>query len=505
MKTRYYQGSDRMDQKYISNETVDQTNYKIFLMRANKLLLVIASAAVLHTGCKKWDDHNAITDPAVTKNLFEQVSQQTDLSKFAELLTKSGYDKVIASSKTFTVFAPSNAALATLDASIVNDSAKLRLFVGNHIANQSYYSSSSNVRIAMLNGKYNNLLSNKIEDANITAADKLSKNGVLQVIDKMLPALSNSWETLEKNATIPAKQKSYLLAQFRKIFDATNAVQIGVNPTTGDPIYQAGTDSITTNLFWRVVHDLRTESKQYTFFILDNTAWDAEVVKLNPYFATGSVDSTYTFAAWELVKDLAVEGLYTAANMPDTIVSKFGIKMPIEKASITQSIKTSNGIIHIMSKLDVQPKNKLRQFVIQAENYRTTSHNKRGNTYFRDRYNPLTGTDFKDVLVYNHGTSLFNINYRLSGVYSTKYKAYWVAVNDFQAATFQQKLGLGIATSTTLPYVNVTANNYNEILLGEFTLSSFQVTYDIFLTAANSGTAAVSPLVCDYIRLEPVF
>ncbi len=52
------------------------------------------------------DDHNAITDTAVDKDLFTRISENTNLSKFTELLTKTGYDKVIASSKTFTVFAP---------------------------------------------------------------------------------------------------------------------------------------------------------------------------------------------------------------------------------------------------------------------------------------------------------------------------------------------------------------------------------------------------------------
>ncbi len=109
------------------------------------------------------------------------------------------------------------------------------------------------------------------------------------------------------------------------------------------------------------------------------------------------------------------------------------------------------------------------------------------------------------MLVFNHGLALFNINYRISNVYSTKYKAYWLAVNDFQTAAFNQKLGIGTPTSTTFGYTSVTANNYNEVYIGEFTLAKYQSVYDIYLTAANSTTAAANALVCDYIRLEPVF
>ncbi|MEO6731145.1 MAG: fasciclin domain-containing protein [Ferruginibacter sp.] len=473
--------------------------------KLDKSLIVLFACFTVVTGCKKWDDHNAVTDAALTKNLFEQISSNSALSKFTELLTKSGYDKVIASSKTFTVFAPTNTALASLDAAIVNDTARLRKFVGNHIANQSYFTTASiaKTRILMLNGKYQNLLLKNIDNAPITESDKYANNGVLQVIDKMLPVLDNAWEALQNNQAIPAGQKAYMLSLFRKIFDPANAVQTGVNPSTGQPIYQPGTDSLQTNLFWRNVYDMRDESKEYSLFILNDAAWTLEVNKFKPFFATGTADSTTDLSRWCVVKDLAVEGAYT--TLPDTLFSKFDVKVPVQKTAIVQTIKTSNGNIYIMSKVDVQPKDKIKQFYIEGEKYRTTSADRRGNTYFRDRYNAVTGKDFSDVLVFNHGLALFNINYRISDVYSMKYKAYWVAVNDFQTAAFNQRLSMGSPTATAFAATSVTANNFKEVYIGEFTLATYQSVYDIYLVAANSTTAAVNPLVCDYIRLEPSF
>ncbi|MBC7889743.1 MAG: fasciclin domain-containing protein [Ferruginibacter sp.] len=474
-----------------------------------KPLLLIAIAGLTFIGCKKWDEHNAITDPAVDKDLFQQIGENSNLSKFAELLIKSGYDKVISSSRTYTVFAPTNAALAALDPALVADTAKLRMFVGNHITNQSYYTINAValLRLQMLNGKYNNMLGKKLEDANISEADKYAKNGVLQVLDKMLPALPNAWEFLEKSPLAPAKQKAYLLSLFRNVFDNTNAVQIGVDPMTGNPVYQPGTDSVRTNLFWRNVYDIREESKQYTFFMLTDNAWDTEVNKFKPYFVTGTVDSTTQLSSQEVVKDFAVEGVYNPATIPDSILSKFNTKMGIEKSAIVQTIKTSNGIVFIMSKLDITPKGKFKQYVIEAENYRFQSADRRGNTYFRDRFSPVTGKDFRDVLVFRHGLALFNLNYRLNGVPALKYKAYWVAVHDNingLTTTFTQKLGIGSATSAVLPYITVALNNFNEVYLGEFNLTTYNPVLDIYLTAANNTAEATNPIVCDYIRLEPV-
>jgi uncharacterized surface protein with fasciclin (FAS1) repeats len=475
-----------------------------------KPLLVLATTSLLLSGCKKWEDHNAITDPATTRDLFTQISENTNLSKFTELLTKTGYDKVIASSKTFTVFAPTNAALAALDPAVINDASKLRLFVANHIANQIYKTTAVTVplRLKMLSDKYNNLLGKKLEDANITEADHYGKNGVFHIIDKIVPALPNAWEFLESSPLAPGKQKEYLLSLYRNVFDTTNAVQIGVDPITGKPIYQPGTDSVKTNLFWRNVYDLRDESKQYTFFVMRNDGWDAEVGKYKPFYVTGTDDSTTNLARWAVARDLAVEGVYDAATIPDTILSKFRIKVGINKTAIVQTIKTSNGVVFIMDAVTVRPVDKFPSFVIQGENYQTSSHDRRGNTYFREKYNPLTGFDFRDVLVYKHGVALFNLGYRLTGMPSLKYRAYWVAVHDNIngiTASFDQKLGIGTATSTILPYIKVNPNNYSEVYLGEFPLATYMPTLMIYLTAANSTAETANPIVCDYIRFEPVF
>lgn len=470
-----------------------------------RIFLIIALAMIC--GCKKWDDHNAITSEGLKRDLYEQISQDPGLSRFAELLVKSGYDKVIVSSKTFTVFAPGNDALATLDPAIVNDPVRLKLFVGNHIANQSWFTASatSTLNIEMLNGKYHRMLAKTVEDAAITAADRAAKNGVVQVINKMLPALDNTWETIERSTAIPAKQKAYMLSLFRNVFDPTNAEQIGVNPTTGEPIYKPGTDSVRTNIFWRNVHDLRDESKRFTLFVLEDAAWDAEVTKLNPYFVTGTADSTKDLSSWEVVKDFAVDSAYTLQTLPDTLTSVSGVRVPIEKAQVKQTIQTSNGVIYVMGKIEVALETKLLSFRIEGEFYRAQSVDKRGNTYFRTRINPLTQLGFKDVLVFNHGTAKFNLNYRLRNLYSVKYKVYWVAVNDFQTNNFTQKVGIGTPESTLLDYVTVTPENYEEVLVGEFTLDAFQPLLDLYLTAANTTNAANSALVCDYIRLEPSF
>ena len=88
----------------------------------------------------------------------------------------------------------------------------------------------------------------KFEDAAITTADQYAKNGLLHIIDKAAPALSNAWEFVQSNTLMPSKQKTFMLSQ---------------------------TDSTGANAFLRNVYDLRDEKKQFTFFVLTDTSWDA--------------------------------------------------------------------------------------------------------------------------------------------------------------------------------------------------------------------------------------
>jgi len=513
MKTKYCPGSNQVVKKYIIKKRVKQfikteTNFNIEIMHSYKRIFFIWISVVVlfNSGCKKQtDEHNAINNSALKSNLFEAISSNTDLSLFAGYLKQTGYDQLLTSSGNYTVFAPLNAVMSSFpDQTVFTDPVKLKKFVANHIAYQLYYTHAvtTTARIAMLSGKYHNMLGAKIDDAGISFADQIASNGVLQIINKTLPYLNNCWEFLSSSQA-PVKQSAFMMSLFQKVFDTTHAVVIGIDPNNGTPIYQPGTDSVFTNLFWNKVHDLRDEKKEYTFFMLADAAWDAEVTKYLPYFVTSSPDSSNKAAGWHIIRDFAVEGVYDPATVPDTILSKFQTSVPVTKAQIVKTIKTSNGIVYIMNKIDVQPASKFKPYIIEGENYLATSLNRRSNTYFRDRYNPLTSKNFTDVLVLNHGVALFNIQYQIEEVPSIKYKAYWVALNDFQTATFTQKLGVGFPTSTTFGYTNVVAGNFSEVYIGEFTMSGYQPTYNIYLTAANSTSNAANPLVCDYIKLVP--
>ncbi len=476
------------------------------MKKKNKFLwLIVAALSVLAACQKDWEQHNAVTDANLTKTLQQTIAANPALSKWSELVSKSAYATVLSSSKNFTVFAPTNDALASLDPAMVSDTAMLNKFVGNHIADLRFFTvnATDTIRILMLNGKYNNMKGKLVEEANISTADVAAKNGALHIIDKYLPYRLNVWEIVSTTSEIPAKQRALMLKMNYDGFDATLAEQVGVDPVTGLPVYKPGTGLVKRNKYWDRVYDLRAEEPQFTFFAIADGAYDSEALKYNPFFVTGSTDSTNDLSGFTVIRDFAIKGYYDQASLPDTLISKFNVKIPIDKAAIIKKIKASNGVVYIMSKVDVAPKEKFKVITIQGENPTGTSHDRRSNTFYRDRTNALTGLPYRDMLVSGHGVALFNIRYRLSDMPSMKYKAYWVAVNDFQTATFTQRFAPGFASNTVFPYTTIAVNNQAEVLIGEFTISSYMSVYDIFLVAANSTTAAANSVVCDYIKLVP--
>ena len=71
-------------------------------IKKHNILTILLLAAVLGgvtTGCKKWEDHNALSDPDTGPDLFQRIQSTPELSRFAELLVKTGYGQLIASSK----------------------------------------------------------------------------------------------------------------------------------------------------------------------------------------------------------------------------------------------------------------------------------------------------------------------------------------------------------------------------------------------------------------------
>ncbi|WP_164891190.1 fasciclin domain-containing protein [Botryobacter ruber] len=481
-------------------------------MAYRKIYLIFLTAFVLTalSACEdKWEEHTALQDAVLKENLLEPINTNPNLSRFAEYLKKSGYDELLKSSKLFTVWAPTNEALVAIDQDVVNDPEKLRQFVGNHISYQQYYTYSPNpsLRIKAINGKYLvwDRSTETIEGASVVEANMQRGNGVLHVINKTLEPKPNTWEYLN-SLTVGERQKEFINSQSFDFFDPNLAEQTGVDPATGAPVYKEGTGIVWRNTYLEKVRNIMHEDSLNTFIVLTDNAFEQEYNKISNFFVTTSEDSTRELTSWNVVKDLAFRGLYTPENLPDTLVSLFGVKVPIDKSAIVSSFRTSNGMVYVMNKADVRIKDKIQTRIIEGESairprdFSTDQRNDR--IHYRYRSNASNNHDLR---VYDHGqNSGMWVRYQLYNVPAGTYKFYMKAVKDFGTADLTQRLAIGDFTqTTTFPAVTIPMYQEEEQYLGEYTVDKYGKLTMFVISNPVSGSD-LNPIVLDYIKMVPV-
>jgi uncharacterized surface protein with fasciclin (FAS1) repeats len=484
------------------------------MMRNKNIFFLYAFMALMILSCKKWDDHNALTNQDLSQNLLQAVSSNSSLSKFKGYISQAGLDTLLESSKSFTIWAPTDNALQSIDPAVVSDPVKLKAFLLNHISGQSYFTRNAQtgeIRVQMLNGKYNQFSTTKFADANITGADKYVKNGVLHVIDAMAPVLQSAWEYVNANTATYA-QNAYIVSLNYIAFDPSQAIIDSISATTGLPIYRPGTGLVNRNTFNDRVYDLNREDKRYTYFLIQNAGFTLESDSLKQYFNTGVTATTDSLAKFNTVKDLIVDGYYSSTSLTGiTLVSKSGVPFTVNPAQIVESRKLSNCIVHVVSNLNVLNLNKFREIIIQGENPTGFYADRTGNTNYRVRLNPVTGSNFTDIFISGHNLSNFYAYYTLNDMPSMKYDVYAFGVNDFQTGAVTDSI---LATTsidltnqnnlTTLGRLRhviplyTAAGAYNEVYLGQFNSTLYRRLY-ILLRAQGTN-----PMVLDYVRLVPV-
>lgn len=477
-------------------------------MMTKKYFIYIAllSISTVLFSCKdNWEVHNEVENVDNTVDLAQKLATQTNLSVFNGYVKTTGYDKLLANSQNYTVWAPTNTALANLDAAIIADPVKLKDFVANHIALTTIPVSKKvgdTIRIKLVNDKYATIIGSKFEEANIVGDGLFVKNGVLHTLDQAVATKANIWNYMLTSTDAPL-QSNYISNLSTTVIDSANATIIGYN-ASGSPIFAPNPPMVSRNTYWVNVADLRDESKQYTYFMLQDAAFTSESTKLNTYYP--SVDPNLN-SSFYLVKDLTVKGLYTVDKLPDTLLSVKGVKVPINKSTIVKSYTASNGIVYVVNALPFRLKDKVPEFKIEGE--KPIGFNASKTVLYRTKVDNL-GKTFNDIEVYNHAFAEFSIFYNKPNLPVVKYKVYARAISglpgDSQTAAFTQRFF--IFNTTTLAYTLfythlVNPLTYTEVYMGEYTPAQFGL-FNFRLTSANSTGKDVNTLILDYVRFEPV-
>ena len=477
-------------------------------MKIAKFILPVCLIILVVYSCRKdqWDKRTLVSDPAGTETLLDKIKADPNLSEFESYLEVTGYDKTLASSKTFTVWAPVNGSFADIDPAYLKDTASLKLLVGNCIGNQSYYAAEAGkegVRIRTLNGKRVLFTGDALNGNAVSEKDITAKNGVLFKMSKAFQPQLNAFQYFDSLYSNSAQW-----AYMKTLFYSAN-----VDSIVRDSLVKANVIVPNYNTYIRRTN-INSEDSLLTYIILTDKAFNAERNRLKGYFIDSTQEVSDSLNGYNVIKDLTINGVIDPANIPATVYStRDSLAIHLGASQIVKTEKVSNGIVYIVDALNYDLSTKIKPITIQGESYFDRLDPTKSITR-RKRRNPANDSIFTDILLQNYGIASFWIRYP-TVLNSVNYKVYWRAVNDFQTGTFPMMVAMNHHIDTTfedpknilfdykLPYTTVDTLDYRDIYLGDFNSTKHGLE-DIFLIGNSVTTNGQNTIVCDYIKLVPV-
>jgi hypothetical protein len=361
---------------------------------------VMGTLVALSACTDDWDDHYELDSQSATQNIMEILESNPDLSSFCQVVKQQHLDTLLTADQTFTVWAPNNAAMANF----VDDGNVTEHFLQNHINRYLYnvadLTDTAQVRVKMLNGKYQNYRRNgsgfTFASAELTNEDYAATNGMVHTLSGTVPFYLNIYESICQDNNGTDSVADYIKSFDVYTFDKNNSTSIGKN-NLGQLVYDSV--FVYTNEWMNNYGDLYKEDSLYTMQVPSNTCWQQAYEQWAPYFRTfGQVltssvtpstnvptrtyelntalsDSlTRAYTIQNMVANLVFRGQVDPYNAPgDSLVATSGnvFHSPAALFAGSSSETVSNGEIWHASTWNYQPEDCfLKEIVVEAENTR---------------------------------------------------------------------------------------------------------------------------------------
>ena len=256
-------------------------------------MAMMAAGMLAATSCTDFSDYNeARTDAQATGNqtLWENIRQNSQLSEFAALIQKSGFDKALSQTQYYTVWAPLNGTFDVASLQQLDNNALLQQFVYNHVAAYGHNASGAlNERVHMLNGKsydFTGAGSYTFGGVGISQANQPSNNGVMHIMNGATVYHPNLYDFLTDNQLSAGKGIDSLRAYFQKYEYA----YLDENASVVGPIVngvQTYIDSVmvkVNSLTSTLNAKLEQEDSSYTFLMPTNDVWTKSYDRIKGYF-----------------------------------------------------------------------------------------------------------------------------------------------------------------------------------------------------------------------------
>jgi hypothetical protein len=368
------------------------------------------------------------------KTIYTCIQEYPELSTFTKMLASTGYDKILNSSQSFTVWAPNNDALSGVD---TTDKDLVLKIVTNHIARSRFTTSGSAIQsIRMLDKKFIEITKEgdnyKFGNYNMVKSNLNTKNGLVHEIDGYVPYLKNLWEYLGTTDGLDSIS-SYLYNQSDSVFDPDNSIEIGVNDQ-GQTIY-SDSAYIVVNPILTKIGDISYEDSIFTAIMPNNQAWNEAYGRIEKYYNFpddgGSVLRKREMTQFTIVKDMLYHGRIDNSQTYDSLVTTTG-NVYYNPGQLFTNIESnealSNGISYVTSQMPFNDTlSWFKEIRVEAEETEGRT-NEKNNIYTRSGYGTgytISENEYIKISPITEGSS---VEFSIPNTLSAKYNIYCVFV-----------------------------------------------------------------------------
>ncbi|MBR3286408.1 MAG: fasciclin domain-containing protein [Bacteroidales bacterium] len=350
------------------------------------LLALVSSMMVLASCNDDWDERTSLIDPSLSDtDLWEEVSEQSNLSIFKEILTKTGYAQYLSADydiSVLTVFAPTDEAFnaAFQNGTLVReefmaDIDGLKDFLNRHIANTMHMGELSidPYRVKMWDGRRVYFApkadaSGKMyvdEDIPLTDFNIMCKNGVMHTINSIIPDRDNVWTAATKLLTSNGDPLQLLNAISRFDYRAMDPEsRINGYNEADQPTYDTLWIDSNHILDFK---DISNEDTVYTYVVLQDEGYIPLAAKYGKIYKRDVAAESDSLTIMNLNLDLIFPGDLNLKSAGE-YESVTGVRVKLDPADLIKITRASNGYVYEMRTASITFRNnKVKDVIIEGE------------------------------------------------------------------------------------------------------------------------------------------
>ncbi|MCW3787003.1 fasciclin domain-containing protein [Plebeiibacterium sediminum] len=437
-------------------------------MKYKFIFISLLLASLIIWGCSdQWDDYTKIDGGVAGSDVLTSLKANSDYSEFVSLLENTGIAKEISSSKIYTIWVPTNAALSNNAGLIPEEEDQLKSFLLNHISYDkiTYDDHSGSVNLKMASGKklWVNYSDKTIDNIQIgDSKDLVVSNGVIHTIETPITLRSTIWEYIKD---LDYDEVDFLNSLTYMVFNADSATQTGIDPETGEAVYDTISGMVQSNVYMDLIADLSCEDSTYTFFIMDDASFSSENGKFRKYYTKATDTQTDSMSMLHIVSDLVANKEYETIS--GSLESVSGMPIPVTSSSVISSYKASNGIVYFINNYSLPVTDRIKEIFIEAEYPYPDSLNINTQSVFKlpDAEGTIVtwarnyASNSHCITSPSSTYSLRYVDYFIDDVYTCKYDIYWVSVTETESEAAE-----GSTVSQCMKLVEYTMNEEEELV-----------------------------------------